>query len=491
MAKIRHLEVFNRGVEEWNRWREKEPNTIPDLTGANFKHNNFAGIDFTKADLRDCDFRAKNLSKANFSKANICGCDFRNSNCQNADFSEVLAGQTFKQQAILVLMAGGVGLLGFGFGGVIARSLAVSRSLALSLFGASWAEFAGAILFKILNHEEIRKFTGTSFAGACLDRAKFIKAKLHKCDFSRASIVQVDWEYTQFEGDEISLKDQVSLENHFNFPNNMQLREIRLLCITRKGNNDISSFENLDLSRLNIANVNFENSILQGANLNSSILRNGNLRGADLSGISTKNTDFSGADFTGSCIEIHNISPDAIFNNVKCDYLYLVDKDKKERMPKDKNAMFKDGEFEEMLNSLSRIDDANATISPPTNVVNKIERFIMNDNRTINTGGGSYYESINTGGGSYIQGDYINMSQDLSQAAAQIQNLLEQLQKRGMTVDAAQEKVAQDLADEAQNTSTMKDKLVKWGQSLGDATVSDVVKGVVKLAIRSVGIPLP
>jgi hypothetical protein len=37
----------------------------------------------------------------------------------------------------------------------------------------------------------------------------------------------------------------------------------------------------------------------------------------------------------------------------------------------------------------------------------------------------------------------------------------------------------------------MKDKLVKWGQSLGSATVSDVVKAAVKLAIRSAGIPLP
>lgn len=116
---------------------------------------------------------------------------------------------------------------------------------------------------------------------------------------------------------------------------------------------------------------------------------------------------------------------------------------------------------------------------------------VMSNNRTINTGGGSYYEHINTGGGDYIQGNYINMSQDLTQAASQIQDLIEQLQKRGVKVDTAQEQVANDLATQAQNNPTMKDKLVKWGQSLGDATVSDVVKGVVKLAIRSAGIPLP
>jgi HEAT repeats len=115
----------------------------------------------------------------------------------------------------------------------------------------------------------------------------------------------------------------------------------------------------------------------------------------------------------------------------------------------------------------------------------------MTGDRIINTGGGNYYESIDTGGGNYIQGNYINMSQDLTQAAVQIQDLIEQLQKQGMPVDVAQEQVAKGMATHVESNPTMKDKLVKWGQSLGDATVSDVVKGVVKLAIRSAGIPLP
>jgi hypothetical protein len=115
----------------------------------------------------------------------------------------------------------------------------------------------------------------------------------------------------------------------------------------------------------------------------------------------------------------------------------------------------------------------------------------MGDNRTINTGGGNYYESIDTSGGDYIQGNYISMSQDLTQAASQIQDLIEQLQKSGVEVDVAQEQVARDVAAQAQKNPTVRNKLVKWGQSIGDATVSDVVKGVVKLAIRSAGIPLP
>ena len=48
---------------------------------------------------------------------------------------------------------------------------------------------------------------------------------------------------------------------------------------------------------------------------------------------------------------------------------------------------------------------------------------------------------------------------------------------------------------QAQSNLAVKNTLVKWGQSLGDAaakaTVSDVVKGVVKLALAASGLPLP
>ena len=111
------------------------------------------------------------------------------------------------------------------------------------------------------------------------------------------------------------------------------------------------------------------------------------------------------------------------------------------------------------------------------------------DSRTVNTGGGNYIESNS---GTYVEGNFISMSQDLAQAASQIQDLIEQLQKQGVTVDVAQEQVANGMATEAKKDLTMKDKLVKWGQSLGSATLSDVVKGAVRLAIRSTtGIQLP
>jgi hypothetical protein len=135
-----------------------------------------------------------------------------------------------------------------------------------------------------------------------------------------------------------------------------------------------------------------------------------------------------------------------------------------------------------------RIEDGYHDNHVTTETNTAVELQIMSGDRHVNTGGGNYIESND---GYYIQGNYINMSQDLTQAAAQIQDLIEQLQKRGVAVDVAQERVANDIANQARSDSTVKDKLLKWGQSLGSATVSDVVKGAVKLAIRSAGVPLP
>ncbi len=125
----------------------------------------------------------------------------------------------------------------------------------------------------------------------------------------------------------------------------------------------------------------------------------------------------------------------------------------------------------------------------------------MAGNRNIHTGGGNYNESMEFMGGSYnesiagnyIQGNYISMSQDLSQAAAQIQQLLTQLRtQQGYSQEDAQQEVANDLASPAQSNPTVKDKLVKWGQSLGDAaaktTVSEAATAVVKLALALAGI---
>jgi hypothetical protein len=119
----------------------------------------------------------------------------------------------------------------------------------------------------------------------------------------------------------------------------------------------------------------------------------------------------------------------------------------------------------------------------------------MTNNPIINTGDGIQNNGSISIAGNYIQRDFINMSQDLSQAAAQIQELLTQLQTQGSSPEDAQQQAASGLATEAQSDPKFKSKLVKWGQSLGDAaaktTVSEAATAVVKLALSLSGMPLP
>lgn len=87
--------------------------------------------------------------------------------------------------------------------------------------------------------------------------------------------------------------------------------------------------------------------------------------------------------------------------------------------------------------------------------------------------------------------NYTKLSPNLELAVAPLEDLIYQLETKGVAVEVAQEKVAKDIALEAKDNPEMRTKLVKWGQSLGNVAVSEIVRGIVKLAIRSLGFPLP
>jgi transcriptional regulator with XRE-family HTH domain len=100
-------------------------------------------------------------------------------------------------------------------------------------------------------------------------------------------------------------------------------------------------------------------------------------------------------------------------------------------------------------------------------------------------------------GGFQVGGNLIDLSSasNLTDAAQQIQELLQQLEEQNVSVENATQQAASDLAKQAEANPTIMGKLVKWGQSLADTagktTVSEAAKGVVKLALQMSGIPLP
>ena len=77
MANKKHLEILKKGVKEWNKWREENPEEQPDLIGANL----------IRAFLREADLRAANLSMAKLNNANLESANLVETNFTVADLA--------------------------------------------------------------------------------------------------------------------------------------------------------------------------------------------------------------------------------------------------------------------------------------------------------------------------------------------------------------------------------------------------------------------
>ena len=94
-----HIDILNRGVEEWNRWRDENPDITPNLEGvkcthadlqkvnlrnANLREVDFSNSDFREADLRNADLRGANLQGISFSNSSVAGTNLHDTDLRNA-----------------------------------------------------------------------------------------------------------------------------------------------------------------------------------------------------------------------------------------------------------------------------------------------------------------------------------------------------------------------------------------------------------------------
>jgi GAF domain-containing protein len=126
-----------------------------------------------------------------------------------------------------------------------------------------------------------------------------------------------------------------------------------------------------------------------------------------------------------------------------------------------------------------------------------IKKMTEQNKSTYNINYPKFGGGFATEGGIQVGGNFTDLSSanNLAEAALKIQELLQQLQGQGVSAEDAKQQAASDLAEQAKANPTFREKLVKWGHSLTDTasktTVSEVVKGVVKLALQGLGISLP
>ena len=177
-----HVERIKEGVKVWNRWRLAEPDTRPDLSQANLKDANLAGVDLSRAALWQTDLSGANLAEANLVGADLYGARLCRTNLAGARLDEADLSSTDLTRANL----SGAGL---------AQANLVHANLhGTDLRGADldWADLSEADLFGGMAEgadfhaaDLIRtNLTNANLAGANLTEARLVETKLRGADLS-------------------------------------------------------------------------------------------------------------------------------------------------------------------------------------------------------------------------------------------------------------------------------------------------------------------
>ena len=121
MANLEHVEVVKRGAAAIWEWRERNPDVVLDLRGANLTGVDLSMADLSMADLSGADLSAAEVSgadliEADLSEADLSLADFVGADLTGADLSLTdLTGADFTGADLSMADLRGVGLIGASF----------------------------------------------------------------------------------------------------------------------------------------------------------------------------------------------------------------------------------------------------------------------------------------------------------------------------------------------------------------------------------------
>jgi len=88
MANREQQKILKRGVDAWNKWREKNPYEGIDLMTANLSGADLNGAYLRRANLVEANLAGANLSGANLFQANLAMANLRGANLHGANLSQ-------------------------------------------------------------------------------------------------------------------------------------------------------------------------------------------------------------------------------------------------------------------------------------------------------------------------------------------------------------------------------------------------------------------
>ncbi|MBC1225350.1 pentapeptide repeat-containing protein [Nostoc sp. UCD121] len=303
MANEEHIKILRKRVKAWNKWRNNNPDIIPDLSGKVthywfLKEADFKGlkIDFGSYPAIDKSSKLlpKNLTNINFSKANLARANLSQLKLIEADLSDSnLSGANLNDTDL--------------------------TDANLSNADITGALINGAILIRA-------NLTNADLSGAGIEYCEFTESILDGTKFARV----------EFNVDAIHLpKTDYSPSYNFIFKFHLS-----------KANLSEADLTGYDLSEANLLAVNLKGANLIDANLTHANLTKADLNEANLTRVQALSTDFTSASFTGSCLEDWNINSSTKLDDVICDYIYLR-QEQQERRPSSGN--FTLGDFTKLV----------------------------------------------------------------------------------------------------------------------------------------------
>jgi uncharacterized protein YjbI with pentapeptide repeats len=174
MANPQHLAALDQGVESWNAWRQRNPETRPDLREAHFRKRDLVKVDLSRSDLTDANLRGAFLRRADLSHALLVGSDLTGAYLMGANLCDANISEAK--------------LTGANLRGMIAaRGNFVGADLAsadLSAVNVASATFARANLYRV--RLRAADLTGACFRGANMWEADITDAVVANADFSFA-----------------------------------------------------------------------------------------------------------------------------------------------------------------------------------------------------------------------------------------------------------------------------------------------------------------
>src|SRR4051812_26640338 len=94
MADEEHVALLKRGVDIWNKWREENPDVLPNLTRADLNDADLTRANLTEANLSGAKLGGANLGGANLTATDLTAADLSGANLSRAVLYDTVFGDT-------------------------------------------------------------------------------------------------------------------------------------------------------------------------------------------------------------------------------------------------------------------------------------------------------------------------------------------------------------------------------------------------------------